>query len=136
MSNQPCEACNGKGWRIIDTGDDQLSRYEIQRCDQCEQFDSDIAAFNAVEKAALSQPALLKFVENVAALKHENEPDGVEPFERASEDAIAQLNQLILDARKLMGTAGKCVECGEIVPYLIGCPDGRELCQACFDAAD
>lgn len=26
-----------------------------------------------------------------------------------------------------------CDECGEIVDKLIGCPDGTELCQQCFN---
>jgi hypothetical protein len=87
-----------------------------------------------VEKAAQSQPALLKFVERVAALKHEGEPDEVHPCEHASEDYIASLNQLILEARQLLGTAGQCEKCGETVPYVIQGPDGAEICQDCFDA--
>ena len=86
-------------------------------------------------KAAESQPALVKFVEEVALLKHEREPgDDGEPFERTSEDSIATLNQFVLEARQLLGSADKCVECGEVVPYVIGCPDGAEVCQDCFDA--
>jgi len=84
---------------------------------------------------AASQPALLQFVQEVSLLVHESEPDEAgEPFERTSEDAIAALNQLILEARRLMGTAEKCGECGETVAYIIGCPDGVEICQGCFDA--
>jgi hypothetical protein len=30
----------------------------------------------------------------------------------------------------------ECTECGAKVPEIIGCPDGAELCQACFDAGD
>ena len=86
-------------------------------------------------KTAESQPALLRFVEEVAGLKHEREPgDDGDPFEPNSEDSIATLNQLILEARQLLGTADKCHKCGEVVPYVIGCPDGTELCQDCFDA--
>jgi formylmethanofuran dehydrogenase subunit E len=55
-------------------------------------------------------------------------------FEMTSEDYIATLNQLILEARKLLGTADKCDECGEMVPYVIGCPDGTDVCRECFDA--
>ena len=86
-------------------------------------------------RAAESQPALLKLVEEVAELKHEREPDddGI-LSDRPSEDFIAILNQLILEARQLLGTADKCHKCGEVVPYVIGCPDGTELCQDCFDA--
>jgi hypothetical protein len=89
----------------------------------------------AVEKAAQSQPALFRFVEEVAGLKHEKEPgeDG-KPCDGPSEDYIATLNQLVMDARKLLGTANRCNKCGEVVPYVIGCPDGVELCQDCFDA--
>ena len=86
-------------------------------------------------KAAESQPALLKFVEEVSLLKHEREPgDDGNPCDRPSEDYIATLNQLIMDARKLLGTADQCDKCKETVPYVIGCPDGTELCQDCFDA--
>ncbi len=130
---KPCEACKGKGWFFFDTGNDQGHKYEIQRCDVCEQFNSDLAALEAVEKAALTQPALLRFVEGVAGLKHEGEPGEDGPFERASEDSIAILNQLILEARELVGTAEKCQKCGETVPYVIGCPDGAEVCQECFN---
>jgi len=131
----PCKACDDKGWFVSDTGNDQESHYEIQRCDACEQYDSDIAAIEAVEKAARSQPELLELVEEVAEIKHEGEPgeDG-ERHEPTSEDAITTLNQLILKARELLGTAEKCAECGEFVPYVIGCPDGAEICQDCFDA--
>ena len=110
-------------------------RQEIQCCDACQKFEKDEAALEAVVKAAESQPALLKFVEEVAGLKHEREPgDDGDPFEPTSEDSIATLNQLILEARKLLGTADKCHKCGEVVPYVIGCPAGIELCQECFDA--
>ena len=89
----------------------------------------------AVVKAAESQSALLKFVEEVALLKHEGEPgDDGDPFEPTSEDSIATLNLLILEARQLLDTADKCAQCGEVVPYVFGCPDGTELCQDCFDA--
>ena len=89
----------------------------------------------AVDKAAQSQPALFKFVEEVAGLKHEKEPDDDGKFsERESEDYIATLNQLILEAPQLLGAADKCDACGEIVPNVIGCPDGTEVCQACFDS--
>lgn len=27
----------------------------------------------------------------------------------------------------------KCSNCGTRVPYIIGCPDGQEVCQECFD---
>jgi len=110
------------------------SREEVQRCDACQKFANDQAALEAVIKAAESQSALLKFVEEVAGLKHEAEPgDDGDPFEPTSEDSIATLNQLVLQARRLLGTADKCDKCGEVVPYVIGCPGGTELCQDCFD---
>ena len=69
-------------------------REEIQRCDAYQKFDTDQAALEAVVKAAESQPALLKFVEEVAPLKYEGEPgDDRDPFEHTSEDSIATLNQ-------------------------------------------
>src|ERR1041385_8854680 len=134
--NRPaCEACEGKGWLFTDTGNDQESRYEIQRCDACELFESDIAAINAVEASVKSQPELLKLVREIAELPHEGEPDEQgKPYEPTSEDAIATLNQLIMRARALLGTAETCDECGESVPYIIGCPGGAEICQDCFDA--
>lgn len=27
-----------------------------------------------------------------------------------------------------------CDDCGGQAPYIIGCPDGAEICQPCFDA--
>jgi hypothetical protein len=129
--NKPtCQSCNGKGWFFFNTGTNKSPRFEIQRCDVCEQYGGDLAALEAVEKAALAQPALLKFVEDIAALKHEMEPD----VDRPSEDYIATLNQLIMEARQLLGTAETCDKCGETVPYIIGCPGGAEVCQDCFDA--
>ena len=129
---EPCEACGGKGWLLADNTDHGL---RIERCDACLKFANDQAALEAVEKAAQSQPALLKFVEEVATLKHEREPDDdANLSDRPSEDFIATLNQVIMDARQLLGTADKCAECGEVGPYVIGCPDGTGLCQDCFDA--
>jgi hypothetical protein len=115
--------------------DDHPPRQEIQRCDACQKFESDQVALEAVVKAAEAHPALLKFVEEVADLKHEKEPDDEGKFaDRPSEDYIATLNQIILEARQLLGTADKCDACGEIVHYVIGCPDGTEVCRDCFDA--
>jgi hypothetical protein len=131
----PCEACGGKGWFFFDAGNHESPRYEVQRCDVCEQYLSDLAALEAVEKAAQIQPGLLRFAENVSRLTHEGEPgEEGEPCQPTSEDAIATLNRLILKARQLLGTAEQCGDCGAIVPYVIGCPDGTEVCQDCFDA--
>jgi len=131
----PCEACGDKAWFFCIAEGDHPPRQEIQRCDACQEFPNDQAALEAVVKAAVAQPALLKFVEEVAGLKHEGEPgDDGDPFERTSEDHIATLNQLVLEARQLLGLADKCSRCQAIVPYVIGCPDGAELCQDCFDA--
>ncbi len=135
-SDQPisCGACGGKGWLWCIAEGDHPPREEVQRCDACQKFADDQAALEAVVKAAESQLALLKFVEEIALLKHEGEPgDDGPPFEITSEDAIATLNQLILEARQLLGTAGRCDKCKETVPYVIGCPDGTELCQGGFD---
>jgi hypothetical protein len=88
----------------------------------------------AVGKTAESQPALLKFVNEIAGLKHKKEPgDDGKLSERTSEDYIATLNQLIVEARRLQGTADECSKCDEVVPYVIGCPDGTELCRERFD---
>jgi hypothetical protein len=127
----PCEVCSGKGWLLADH--DQHGP-RIEHCDACQMCENDQAALEAVVKAAEAQPTLLKFVEQVARLKHEKElgNDG-RPFEIASEDAIATLNQLILEACQLLGTASKCDVCGETVPYVIGCPGGGEGCRDCLD---
>ena len=86
-------------------------------------------------KAAEAQPALLRFGEEVVLLKHEGKPgDAGDPFEPTSEAFIATLNQLILEAGQLLGTADKCDKCKETVPDIIGCPNGTELCLDCFDA--
>lgn len=86
-------------------------------------------------KSSTSPPQLPQFVKKISNLLHEREPDEAgEPFDRTSEDAIAALNQLILEARQLMGTAETCGECRATVAYIIGCPDGAEICQDCFDA--
>ena len=122
-SDQPvsCGACGGKGWLQCITEGDHPPHEEIHRCDACLEFTNDQAALEAVVKTAESQPALLRFVEEVAHLKHEREPgDDGEPSEITSEDAIATLNQIILEARQLLGTADRCDECKEMVAYVIG----------------
>ena len=131
----PCEACGEKGWLFCIAEGDHPPREEIHCCDACQKFGSDQAALEVVVKAAEAQPALLKFVQEIAELNHEKEPgeDGT-VSDRPSEDYIATLNQLILDARQLLGTADKCEGCGAVVSCVIGCPDGTELCQDCFDA--
>ena len=136
-SDQPvsCGACGGKGWLWCIAEGDHPPREEIQRCDACLKFANDQAAWEAVVKAAEAQPARLRFVEEFAFLKHKGEPgDDGDPCEPTSEDFIATLNQLILEARQLLGTADKCDKCKETVPDIIGCPDGTELCLDCFDA--
>jgi hypothetical protein len=131
----PCEACGGKGWFYFNARTDQSPRYEVQRCDVCEQYSGDLAALEAAEKASLAQPVLLKFIEGISQLKHEKEPgDDEAPFRSPAEDSIATLNRLIMNARQLLGTADKCDVCGTSVPYVIGCPGGAEICQDCFDA--
>ena len=130
-----CEACGGKGWLFCIVEDDGPKRNEIERCDVCQFYENDQAALEGVVEAAKSQPPLLQFVKDLSNLTHEREPgDDGQPFDQTSEDAIAMLNQLILEARQLLGTAEKCGECGETVAYVIGCPDGAEICQDCFDA--
>jgi len=135
-TNRPCcGSCGGEGWPFCNTGNDQAPAYAIQRCDACGRYENDQAALAAVVETAKSQAQLLQFVKKVSDQTHEGEPgeDG-QPFDPASEDAIATLNQIILEARQLLGTAEKCDECGEVVPYVIGCPGGAEICQDCFDA--
>ncbi len=54
----PCEACDGLGWRQFNVGNDQSPQYEIQRCDACEQYDSDEDAREAAAKAAESSTTI------------------------------------------------------------------------------
>ena len=130
-----CQACDGKGWLFSVIEKDGFARNEIERCDACELYANDQAALEAVVETANSQPPLLQFVKRVSDLTHEGEPgDDGKPFDPASEDVIAALNQLILEARQLLGTAEKCDECKETVAYVIGCPDGAEICQDCLDS--
>jgi len=134
-NDDACESCGGKGWLFSIIKNDGSPRNQIERCDTCELYESDQAAVEAVVKSAQSQPQLLQFVKKISDLMHEGEPgDDGQPFDQTSEDAIAALNQVILEARQLLGTAEKCGECGETVAYVIGCPDGTEICQGCFDA--
>ena len=84
----------------------------------------------------MAHSTLLRFLERIAGLKHEGELDDDGPSERTSENSTATLNQLILEARELVGTAQKCDKCGETVPYVIGCPGGAEICQDCFNAGE
>lgn len=131
VQKPPCSACGGAGWLLVNNCDHGL---QIERCDLCEAFDSDAAAVEAVALTAQPRSELLRFVEQIAGLQHEHEPDdGGEFFDRPSEDFVATLNELILEARQILGTADKCDECGEIVPYVIGTPDGAVVCQDCFD---
>ncbi len=134
--NRPCcQSCRGQGWLFCNTGNDQAPAYGIQRCDACGLYENDQAALEAVVETAKSQWQLLQFVKKVSELTHEGESsDDGQPFNPTSEDAIATLNALILEARQLLGAAERCDECGEVVPYVIGCQDGAEICQECFDA--
>ncbi|MGA2542498.1 MAG: hypothetical protein ABSG78_13170 [Verrucomicrobiota bacterium] len=54
----PCEACDDKGWLQCNVGNDQSPQSEIQRCDACEQYDSDQAAREAAAKAAESSTTI------------------------------------------------------------------------------
>ncbi len=108
MNKPPCPACQDQGWRFLNSGNAAAPTYQIQRCDACERYESDPAAVAAVVKQAQLQPALALFVEQVAGLKHEGELDEAGPYEPTSEDVITNLNQLILKARQLLGTADYC----------------------------
>lgn len=128
-------ACGNRSWLFCNTGNDAAPTHAIQRCDACEKFKNDLAALEVLVNAAAAQPELLKLVERISRLNHEGETDDDgQVYEPSSEDAIATLNELIMAARVLLGTAEKCDECGETVPYLIGCPDGAEVCRDCFEA--
>jgi len=56
MNKPSCEACNGNGWLFANTGNDQSPCYQVQRCDACEQYESDEAALEAVVRLARSHP--------------------------------------------------------------------------------
>jgi hypothetical protein len=45
-------------------------------------------------------------------------------------DSDEDLNDLITLYK---GDSGTCGQCGEQAEKIIGCPDGAEICQACFD---
>jgi hypothetical protein len=134
VTDEPCPACKDLGWVLCNTGNNHAPQCAIQRCDACEKFDNQATAIVAAVQAVQTLPDLLRFVHKVAEMRHEREIDERNPFERASEDYISDLNSLILEARQLLGTADKCSRCCEIVPYVIGCPNGAELCQDCFEA--
>ena len=134
-SQEECPACKSRGWLFCNSNHDSSPAYVIQQCHACEIFANDLAALEAVVNAAAAQPELLRLAERISRLTHEGETgDDGQSYEPSSEDAIATLNQLIREARQLLGIAEKCSECGEIVPYIIGCPDGAEICRACFEA--
>ncbi len=78
---------------------------------------------------------LKAFAEWCAHLKHEEDYDEDEQEQMpASEDNLAMLNAIICHARDILGLLAECDECGEKCIRIIGCPDGREICQDCFDA--
>src|ERR1035437_5021174 len=78
---------NRNGYEVWLWGSHCLHGLHIERCDACQQFANHQIAADAMEKAAHAQPALLKFVEEIAGLKHESEPaeDG-KSFDIPSED--------------------------------------------------
>jgi hypothetical protein len=49
-------------------------------------------------------------------------------FEAESDE---DLNELIAVYK---GDSSTCAQCGAQTEKIIGCPDGAEICQACFDA--
>lgn len=76
---------------------------------------------------------LLAFVAQVAGLEHSARLEHCDP-DFGHDELIAERDQLIEKANELLGTTDVCDECGAEVPYVAGCPDGRELCQECFEA--
>lgn len=83
---------------------------------------------------------LLKFVERVGRMTHEGEPwdqensEGKRRFEMSSEDAIATVNELILEARVLLGTAHTCADCHEVVAFTNERENGDRVCQSCYES--
>jgi len=47
-------------------------------------------------------------------------------------EAVEDLRSLVNEARYLLGIQ-LCDDCGDEVDELVGCPDGAEICQDCFD---
>jgi hypothetical protein len=77
----------------------------------------------------VTRAQLLKFVEKVASL--EFDPPGRHNV--SQEDCATERNELIEEAMQLTGKLSACSDCGAEVPYIIGCHDGGEICQDCFD---
>ena len=50
VESSSCVACEGQGWVRCNIGNDQSRQYQIQRCDACEQYDSDEAAQEAAAR--------------------------------------------------------------------------------------
>lgn len=72
---------------------------------------------------------LLEFVKYV----RDKEYDPPEQWNISGEDAADERNEMIEEAMRILGALSKCDHCDAEVPYSIGCPDGREVCQDCFD---
>jgi len=47
-----CEACEGRGWVRCNIGNDASPKFQVQRCEACEQYDSDEAARKAAKSIA------------------------------------------------------------------------------------
>jgi hypothetical protein len=131
---QPCPSCHGKGWLIVNTGNDQQSAYQIHRCGTCEQYENDLSAIEFLEKTHHSHHALLRLAHGIADLRHEGEPNNNgEAYEPTSEDAICTLNELIMEAREILGFSKDCELCARSVPYLLIDSEGNEIFRECFD---
>jgi len=52
VESSVCEGCEGRGWVKCNIGNDQAPQLQIQRCDACEQFDSDEAAREAAQSTS------------------------------------------------------------------------------------
>jgi thymidine kinase len=50
-----CQACEGKGWIKCNVGNDDAPRFQIQRCDACEQYDNDAQAQEAAARESFDQ---------------------------------------------------------------------------------
>lgn len=72
-----CEACDGKGWLLVDNSDHGL---RFERCDACERFASDETAIQYINKIAESSKMMrLVLIEYASQLR------GMKEYTRSAE---------------------------------------------------
>lgn len=78
---------------------------------------------NCIEPAAESQD------NSVTALQHDLPADQDPRFR----EQIRQLQE-ITEILKSQMAISQCSDCGAEADHILGCPDGAEICQDCFDS--